>query len=215
MLDYDLANLIAWTRNACGDRQKATREELVGTGGPRLALANSGGVTLGTVTVDGDAVSPGDVSVEDGDLVFAAGSEPPIDADVVAAYGLTRYTDDDLKSFLVDAALGVSADLPVRYAVQPGTGHVQADDALAEPGGTDLDVTLQQLIVYKAALDVFADKANQAADDAIMIRDGDTTIDTSKTSTNSEAAMKRLTERYRTALLRAKHGRLKGVGTTD
>lgn len=208
-VDFDLSILIPWTRNACGDRPRATRESLVGTGEATLTLSNTGGITLGRVTVDGEEVEAGSVTVDGNVLTFAA--PPDIDADVTVNYGLTRYTDADLRDFLSDAAATVAADLPATLAASRDTGRVEVPEQFLDAAGATLDVQIQKLLVYRAALDVFADKANQAADDAITIRDGDTTIDTSKSAQSSEAAMRRLTAKYDDALRRAKLGRLRGA----
>lgn len=208
-MDFDLAKLIPWTRNASGDRPRSVREDLVGTGGAALTLSNGGGITLDWVSVDGRRLDADAVTVEGNVLTFSSPPEP--DSDVAVSYALTRYTDADLRTFLVDAALAVASDLPARLKVSRRSGHIEVPEALLDEEGVEPDAAIQTLIVYKASLDIVADKANQAADDAIMIRDGDTTIDTSKTSQNSEAAVRRLAARYSQALLRAKHGRLRGA----
>ena len=45
-------------------------------------------------------------------------------------------------------------------------------------------------------MDIYAQKANEAADKAILVKDGDTTIDTSKTSASSERTLLRFQKRY-------------------
>jgi hypothetical protein len=79
----------------------------------------------------------------------------------------------------------------------------------------DLDMGIQKLIVLQAALSIASDKGNQAADDAIVVRDNKTLIDTSKASASSEAALKRFQKNYDTALLAFRRDHFKAASEGD
>jgi hypothetical protein len=74
---------------------------------------------------------------------------------------------------------------------------------------------IQKLIVLQAALSIASDKGNQAADDAIVVRDNKTLIDTSKASASSEAALKRFQKNYDTALLAFRRDHFKAASEGD
>lgn len=208
---FDLSKLVEWTRRACGDRPRRVRELIDGDGGAEYVLGNEGSVTLITITLDGNLLDlAADVSVDENILTFANAVDDT--TSMVINYSLTRYPTSDVVQFLVDAALSVQADMSLGWAVSK-TGRVTTTDAaLCTGDGTDILPIFQKLIVYRASLDMYGDKANQAADDAIMVKDGDTTIDTSKTSGSSESAMKRLQTRYEVALREARASRFRGLG---
>ena len=124
---------------------------------------------------------------------------PDDSADVEVFYNLTRFTDAEIIEFLTDAAMAVGGDLGVQWDVQ-GSIIDSMPLKVCNADKVTLQTRVQTGIVYRAAVDIYGDKANQAADKAILVKDGDTTIDTSKTSTSSEKAMERIQARYNTHL---------------
>jgi hypothetical protein len=120
----------------------------------------------------------------------------------------TRYSDDDISGYLGDAAQAVDGTL--KYGLVIDTVGLTVDDGSDPSSGQalyqlnnsagNIRPEIEQLIVYGAGLGVYADKANTAADNAIKIKDGDTSIDTSATAGASEAAIKRLVAQYKCSM---------------
>jgi len=194
-MSFDLTALIDRVRRASSDWPRFTTDMLVGTGDATLALNNAGGITLISVQVDGENVPLGSVSFSDNTLTF---SDPPQDsANVVVNYSLTRFTDDQIKNFIADAAIAVGGDLGLQWTVDVDT--LVIDEIPLKVCNEDqktLQYRVQTAIVYRAAVDIVGDKVNQAADKAILVKDGDTTIDTSKMAHSGERAMGRVQARY-------------------
>ncbi len=86
---------------------------------------------------------------------------------------------------------------------------------------TDLIITatnvmeedIENLIVLRAAITLREDIAAGAAGDAILIKDGDTTIDTSKTAAGNENRLKAMKSEFNDAFNIVVINRTQGVGS--
>lgn len=216
-MNYDLKKLVEWTRRAAGDRVRSVREVQVGIGIPTLTLANEGFITLRTLLVDRAVVKLTDVEVDGNTLTFQ--DDLAEGAEVIVTYGQARYNNTEILEFLGDGAMAVSGDLRIGWTVSKSSGMISnIPDKLitgTPATGIDLDARVQKLLAYRASLDIYTDKANLAADRAISVRDGDTSIDTSKTSGSSEKAVERLTERYQEALQVANSELFRGAANIE
>lgn len=214
-MNYDLNKLLAWTRRAAGDRAQRTREQFTGDGlEVEYTLSNEGGITIASLTVEGVEQNLSTDYTMDGNVL--AFKTAPADTDrIVVVYAYTRYTNAEVVEFLSDAALTVGGDVGIAWTISTNTPGkiIDVPDTLA--AGTDLDQGLKKLLVLAAADAVVSDKSNTAADEAIMVRDGSTTIDTSKASGASEKAIERIGERYKDALMEYRARKFRGVAQSD
>ena len=201
-MDFDLKKLTDWCRRASGDRAKRNRETQIADGTADIVLGNDGGISIASVTVDGTPASSSDYTLSGNVITF--NTVPTEAANVVIVYTVTRYTDAEVQQFLADAADAVGADIHMLWSINKISYKLTVDPTISPKVFTkdksDLDPRVRELIVYKASVDMYGDKANQAADRAITVKDGDTMIDTNKTAGASEKALKRLTDRYTHAL---------------
>ena len=116
--------------------------------------------------------------------------------EIVVPYSVTRYSDTDILNFLTDAVYGVGGDLNFDWDVDlTNPAAPQVIDNQNVLVGRTLQ-RFKQLIVYRAGADLNAAKSNEAADDAIKIRDDDTSIDTSVTASANQKAVARLADLY-------------------
>ena len=191
-------------------RQRArTRDEITADGTSQVTLSNEGAISLISVAMDGVEMDLTDITVQDNVLNFPV--PPDEGSDLIVQYAYTRYSSDQILQFLADAAITIQGDVNINWQIDRAGGRLTIADAdLLTAPGTDLLAIFQKLLVYRASLDMVADKANQAADDAILIREGDTTMDTSKTAGSTENAVKRLQDRYQQALTEARKNRFRG-----
>lgn len=188
---YALDQLTPWVRRLSGDRISRERESLIADGSDSLALGHDGAVTLTSLTVDDVPLLDG-YAVEGSVIIFDA---PPADGSaVLAVYSASRYSDNDLLEFVIDGARMVISDLNIPLVIDTDELVDAANATISAVGVLIPDV--ERLIAMRSAIQAYTDKANQAADDAIQIRDGDTSIYTSETSRSSEKALARLEKSY-------------------
>ncbi len=137
----------------------------------------------------------------------------PTDANeaVSLVYFRSQFSDDDIKNYLLDAARSVGADLTTRWTVS------SVDYTVTDIHGEFWDVEnqiwkspVEELIMYRTALAISQERVNSAAVDAIKIKDGDTSIDTSATARAGEESLKRTSRQYQDQLLTTRSNRFTG-----
>jgi hypothetical protein len=208
-VELDLVSLVEWTRRQGGDRVQVFTEEIIADGSGTILLENDGDISLLSVTVDGQDVPLGDVAQE-GNLLSLA-DPPQVDAVQRVRYQHTQYTEDEVVEFLADAAETVASDLHSQWQVD-GPSVQDADGTIfVSPHGI-ADATVKRLIVGRAAIAIRRDKANTAADETIVVRDGSTAINTSQAALATERLLRRMTEEYERTLKRALASRFRGRG---
>jgi hypothetical protein len=214
MMDFDLSTLVSWARRAGGDRVQRTRETISSDGTATFTLGNDGFITLARIRVDGDEVDLSSATLQENDVTL--GTAPVDGAQIDVIYGLARYSDAEVIEFLCDAAGSVASDLHFEWTVSLQDAKiVDLPEVAFNAAKDDLDLGIQRLIVLQAALALASDKGNQAADDAIVVRDNKTLIDTSKASASSETSLKRFQKNYDTALLAYRRDHFKPASDGD
>lgn len=212
-MDFALSSLIGWSRRQSTDQPLPYAELLIGNGGSSYTLNNDGSIDLTSVTLDQVDLNLSEVTASGSQLFFNADVDTGVNIDV--NYNRSQYDDDQLKDFLCDAAIGVGIDLDIHWLVDYQTSTItnidEAEFVLAY-GNTisDLDPVIQRLIVIKVDSIVASDKSNAATDDAIMIKDGDTTINTSLGSGAQGKSMERKQAKYQVSLTQALRRRFSG-----
>ena len=200
MATYDLATLVSRVRRYGGDRVHTAREAFIMDTTSTVTLSNEGSLTITSVTADGVVVDTANYSMVDNVMVFSPAQDES--TNIVVIYTYSRYTDDESQEFLDDAAEEVQSDLGKEWTVDSVT-HLITDDAselFRLSSGTRADTGIIKLIVLKAALLLREDLANTAADDAILIKDGETTIDTSKGAGGQSRILALRQDQYTAAL---------------
>ncbi len=215
-MNYDLTQLTEWVRRLARDKIAGARETFTSDGTGEIDLAATGYIVLTSVKVDGDDMDiTQDVSVEVRTLIFDDPQDAPDGSVVVARYNNAGYSDDEIGQFLVDAAKRVGGDLSVPWLVNPDTfGITDIPDIefVTIGASTVLLPLIENLIAMRAGANAYAEKANRASDDAIMVKDGDTLIDTSKAALAGKAALERMETDYASNLAEAMTRRQKGAG---
>lgn len=202
--DYDLSLQIGWSRRAGGDQFQNTSETIAADGTPRITLNADGAINITSVEVNFVVISPSDYTSEDNTITFT--NNIPVEGDdVLVRYASARYTDAQTLDFLKDAARGVRADMKYHWQVNENTAIVSDPKYELHDPMTDLIYgEIEQLIIYRAAVCIYADKSNAAAEGAILIKNGDTTIETGKTAAATEKALTRLLGLYKDAVKKAR-----------
>lgn len=221
---FSLNALLPWSRRIGADRLLRQRDVLVTDGTSDLILTSGNNVQVQSLSIDGSFVlqnggatnSPAytvtqDVTTLTLDPIPVAGLQ------AICVYFSSNYADSDILSYIVDSTNGLIADFGLRnWQMNLGDPtNPQVNDPCDAPWGIpvaeQMDMPLQKLIAIRSALSMLSDNANQNANDAILIKDGDTTIDTSKTSAGSERAVKRMQADYDTAFRLVVANRASGV----
>lgn len=209
MAEYDLSTILAWVRRAGGDMLRRGTEDQVGDGTRRLVLDTEGHIEVISIEVDG-TVKAGSTYTLDGNIItWASGESPAEGAEIFVVYQQATYADNELLGFLVDAAKAIASDLFLDWVVDGDTFKIVDEGGQFVTDG-QADATIEKLLVYKVAINVYDAKASRAADDAIMIRDGSTTIDTSKAARSSEKQVEKLEKKYQFYLREAQVNRFQG-----
>jgi len=193
-IDFQFSSILDWTRRAIGDTAQRVRETQVSDGTDTIVLNNTGTITLLSISVDQVAVDTDQVTQDVNVLVFAEALTNG--ATVVVTYTQTTYSDDEVQAFLADAAREVGGDLDLDWEVDDNNEWIyEIPDDWAD-GRDELVADVRGLLVLKTALVVADSKGARAADEAILIKDGDTTIDTSKAAGAQDRATQRRSKRY-------------------
>jgi hypothetical protein len=201
-MDYSLVKLVEWTRRHGGDLPKNNTFSGVSDGTQRIVINDDGAIKVNRVDV-AFATIPIDEWTADNQIISLS-TTPDVGDDILITYAVTRFNDDQILNFLKDAVTGVAADMLFGWGVD------ETDPAA--PLITDTEGAFEsrekrryeQLLVFRAGAFMFAAKSNQTAEDAIKIRDDDTSIDTSVTASSSEKALVRLINLYKQAVLIAR-----------
>ncbi len=185
-----------------GDSLSVVRETITADGTVLLELSNDGNIIITSITDDGTLVDSAEYSNDGGLVTFTTAPEEASEMFVI--YQQSTYTDDEIIAFLEDSARIVGADLCIEWVVDTDNHLITHDD-----DGV-VDALVEQLIIFATAMTIFNDRANAAAGEAILIKDGDTTIDTSKTSGALSKRIESFTKQYGDMLVRAQLKRFGG-----
>lgn len=214
-MTYDLFNLVGWVRRMARDEVVSGREVFRATDDGEIQLSATGMIQIRSVTADGVAVAAADRPLVGRTLVFTS---LVTDSRIVVVYNSASYTDLAILARIVDAARAVGADLRLNWVVNESTSVIEgipAGATIVANSATVLEPLIETLIVHRAALDIYVDKGNRAADDAILVRDGDTTIDTSKAAASSHRTIERMQQGYDRFRVEVIRRRLMGSAIDD
>jgi hypothetical protein len=209
MAQYLLATLVDWARRRGGDRLLRQRESLTTDGTAVLLLNNDGNIVIQSCKLGGlDQIINSDFTIEANALTFDP--VPAADVPAVIVYDNSKYTNNEIQSFVSDAAKDINARLKLNLVVDPsGVAVTDANAKFVTADNVMVD-DVENLIALKAGLLIREDITNNAASDAISIKDGDTSIDTSKTAAGNETRLKALrtefTEAFRIAVINHTRG---------
>jgi len=197
---FDLKSLVSWARRAGGDLRRQERDFLTADGTRVATLNNEGDLELISLEIDGVEATVG-FALNQGLLIFDNEHIPPEGSELSVVYEYSTLTDDAVLELLVDSARIVQSDLALRDWVVQDDGAIEC---------VTINEDIQKLIVFRAAVAIAESKSNTAADDAIKIRDGDTSIDTSTTGDHAAKRTKRLQEQYDSNLVVVRNRLFKG-----
>lgn len=212
-MDFDLTELAEWARRTASDRPASFNELLTGNGGVSYTINNDGDIALTSVTIDNDPVDIDTITVSGSQITF---DTPASDgANIEVNYTRQQYSEEELLDVICDAAREVGVDLEINWLVNVAgrrITNINEAEFIAPDGSTTLTLNplITRLIVLKVDLVISTDKSNRATDDAILIKDGDTTIDTSRGAGAQSGSLTRKYDAYQKVLTNAKSRRFKG-----
>lgn len=194
---YALTQLLPWVRRAGSDRLVRFRDVLTTDGSDTVLLQNDGNVIITSITLGGTLLTPSQYTQDVNVITF--NSTPPTQTSVVAVYQRSNYTDVDTLAFIVDGVKNVISDVGLHFwqfdesdPTNPQVAFPAAPIFVPSSSGLSvgvlpyekdwMDEQIERLVAIKSSILVRRDLNNQNADAAIMIKDGDTTIDTSRTA---------------------------------
>lgn len=200
MPELQFSTLIAWARRAAGDMATNQNQVITSDGTAIVRIKATGSITITKVMVGVVILASSEYSADANVLVLT--TLPARGTKVTIFFRQSRYADADVINFLIDAARGLAGSLKYGWVVDESAASVMDGPGLTQLHNENGDIRpeIEELIVLRAALTLFADKANQAADNAIKIKDGDTSIDTAATAGASEKALVRLGKQYKDAI---------------
>jgi hypothetical protein len=212
MATYDLTTLTEVVRRLGNDMVKTYREPSVSDGSGSLTLNNDGDITLTSVTVDGDVQDSGDYSLSSNVVVFDFA--PTANAAIVVLYTRSQYTDTEIENFVLDAARMVQGDLDTTWLLDRDAKTINdVNSEFYVTARSDWRAEIEQLLYMRSAMVVRESLTQQAADDAILIRDGDTIIDTSKAAAAQAKQATGMLSRYDAILRDVQQSRFTGLYT--
>jgi hypothetical protein len=215
---YALANLVPWVRRQSRDSITRSRESFTSDGTGVFTLSASGFIQLVSITSDGDPIDP----QTEANLTVATLVLDPNDvvdqAEVIVVYDVATFTDADIENFIADAARAVGSDLHIDWLVTEVSGHWILDyvpdvEFVTLGSTTVLNLTVEKLIAMRAGTQAYKFKVAQRSDQAILVQDGSTRIDTSKAATAGGKTLEMMESQYRRELMDAKNRRFHGSGT--
>jgi hypothetical protein len=212
-MEYELNELIGWARRSGGDRLTRQRDSLTTDGTADLVLSNDGYIVVNVVKLAGEDLTTADYTLDGNVITFDP--VPPDQTSVIVGYQNATYSDTEVLGFLLDAARDVKADLSLKAQIAPSGYRVIDPDAKLITAPNEMNQDVERLIAMRAGINIRTDVANGAGGDAIMIKDGDTTIDTAATAKANESVLKRMNAEYDEKVRKALANRLTGTASTD
>jgi hypothetical protein len=197
-MTYDLSNLVSWARRTGADTLTRTRDTLITDGTTDVTMSSTGNIEIVSVRVGGVTQDPSTYDVEVSTIVF--NDAPASGLNVIVLYDTSTYTDAQVLEYVSDSLHYVVSKLAL-FGWQFNTTdplHPLANDPHDHdiPQTNVMQQALEALIALGAGIQIRKDMAGTAGRDAILIKDGDTTIDTSKTANASEKVLKRMQAEY-------------------
>jgi hypothetical protein len=210
---FDYRTLIPPVRRLINDMEEVFMDVKENTERDSLyiKLAEEGYATPepGGVAVNGVVVAPGGYQVIKNIIKFAF--VIPAASEVSIQYKCSEYTDemicgyiDDSIHTLVEPVLNATFGFNVASGTFEASPYITYDD-------TYMDQNIQSLFVHGAAMQIMGGKVAGAGNDAIYIRDGDTTIDTASSSRESTRGYDPIVKRYDELMTTVRVNRFSGI----
>ena len=190
-------SLLAWVRRAGSDLPSQYTQTTTSDGSTIVVIDNDGSITIQNVIVQGVTLATNAYALNG--VILTLTAAPSVGDSVLVVYTRTKFSNDDLINYLVDSSRFVGADINTHWTISPTDFTIIDTQTPPEFWNEDLslwDSNIEALIVYKSAMLLSQERVNSAAADAIKIKDGDTSIDTSATAKAGETAFKRNKELY-------------------
>jgi len=221
---YDYSTLIGDVRRVVNDLGDTTVEitPSTSTASYYVQLRNEGDIHIPTdgFAIDNVPVSPSGYeligNIIKNDTLIPQGSV------VSAEYTYYAYSDELIIEFIGDAVHNLVEAIftyDFEFGEFPSTGGVFPSDVV--PSGVsyneetwteqDIDQNLEALFVYGAAMNLMVGKIVEAGDDAIYIKDGDTVIDTAKSSKEKSRGYEVIYKKWEELLEIVRINRFSGV----
>jgi hypothetical protein len=204
-----------FVRRLARDSVTRAREEFISAGTGQFTLNANGDIKIVSITSDGTPIDPETAASLQVNTLILDPNDVPDQSIVVVTYDNSAYTNAEIEAFLADAASIVGADLGIMWLVieEDGSWRITSipDSEIDTVGSTQvLNATIVKLIALRGGIGTYQDKANRRADQAIMVRDGTTTIDTSKAASTGTRTLFNMETDYQVALKYALSRRFKG-----
>ncbi len=201
---------IAWARRAGSDLLKQFTQSTTTDGTQIITIDNDGNIVVTSLIIDGVVLtSPTDYSTSGSIITLTA----PHDTNQVVSivYLRSQFTDLEIQDYLMDAVRKVGGDLVARWTISR-TNYTVTDThgELWDPDESIWRSSIESLFILRTAMQLAEERVNSAAVDAIKIKDGDTSIDTSATAHAGEQSAKRTTAAYKDELTRVRSNRSSG-----
>lgn len=202
-----------------GDVVALETEVIESEGDSIITLSAEGFVRVRSISVDGDLLQDGIDYTSEGSIVTflpASGrNDPTVDGSrIIAIYNNAVYSDNDIVAFLEDAASDVAGDLTFYWEI--GNGEINdVCNVLFPYNDNRIDHQVLRLLALKVGLNIRNDINNNAADDAISVRDGETSIDLSKSAQSGERVLSRSQRDYLSAMHRTATNRFRGLAAIE
>lgn len=215
-----LSELIGRARRLGGDRVVDEIEELESEGSSSIIIAAEGFVNVTSISVDGQQLVENIDYQADGVNVTFTPTTPNVNSPLVVGsqivinYESAVYTDEEIVFFLEDSASDVAGDLSIFWEIDNGELNDVRNILFEHPSG-NVRHTILSLLCHRAGLNIRNDINNNAADDAITVRDGATSIDLSKGAQSGERVLSRTQRDYLIRLNRVLTNRFRGLGAYE
>lgn len=199
---FNYRTLIPQVRRLVNDVEKVQIDSIATTSAASyFIVANQDAYIVPAVNgilIDNTPLASGDYTVTKN--IIRSNSLIPAGSSITMQYTYTMYQDDDIANYIGDA---------IHNIVEP---MFTVDfEFVGEDTDQDIDQNFQALFVYGAAIQIMGDKLGAAGDDAILIKDGDTTIDTASASREKARGYDPLYKRWQELLLTVRTNRFEGV----
>jgi hypothetical protein len=195
---FDYSTLASMVRRTSGDYFKTntdTTDSLSATTN-RIVLENEGEAIISSVTIDDIEYDSSEYSVEGNIVTFVNQIESGSSVSIV--YKICNYSDEEIIENIGDSVLLVETLLNRSLGF---SGTQTADD---------IDFNIKTLLVNATVLQMAGIDLSGAAGDAIYIKDGDTTIDTSYNSSESVKKYRVVLEKFNIVLAAVRGNLFKG-----
>lgn len=200
---FDYTDLIPAVRRAINDNPDSHTDITDETSSDTffIILENEGYATIpeGGLNINGIPMEQNAYSITKN--VIKCAVVIPAGSQILVQYESVRYTDETLGAYIGDT---------IRYVIQP---IFNVDFGFEDGTETELspDTDLTALFVLGTTLNISGIKLTEAGDDSIYIKDGDTVVDTTKSSSEKARGHEIMLKNWNETLKRVQINRFSGA----